>query len=257
MKVEQIKPYDTEADKREQITQAFDRLAGQYDRMNRILSLGIDTLWRRRAIRLLASDTPGTILDAATGTADMAVMAARLLPQAEITGVDLSESMLAAGRLKTAKAGVGSRIRLQVGDCLALAFADNTFDAVITAFGIRNFANLSAGLSEFARVLKPGGRLIVLELSEPRFFPARQLFRFYLRHFVPQAGALLAGKPAEYRYLQKSVEQVPQGAEMLDLLRAAGFTACRLERYTLGICTCYTAQKTSTRATGPAGCRAG
>ncbi len=250
MNVQQIKPYKTNASKRDQIRLAFDRLSNKYDRMNRILSLGIDIVWRRRAIRLLTAGNPGKILDAATGTADMAVMAARLLPQAEITGVDLSESMLAAGRVKSAKAGVADRIHLQSGDCLALAFADNTFDAVITAFGIRNFEDLSTGLKEFARVLKPGGRLIVLELSEPRFFPACQLYRLYLRHFVPLAGALLADLSAEYRYLQESIEHVPQGENMLALLRAAGFKACCRHPYTCGICTCYNGQKPS--PSGPA-----
>ncbi|MEI7902734.1 MAG: ubiquinone/menaquinone biosynthesis methyltransferase, partial [bacterium] len=179
-------------------------------------------------------------LDIATGTADFAIMAARRLPQARITGVDLSEGMLEAGRKKVAAAGLTGRITLKAGDCLALEFPDATFDAATAAFGVRNFEDLAAGFSELRRVLKPGGRLVILELSEPPAFPMRPLYRFYLRHVIPLVGRVLTGLTSEYRYLPASIEHVPQGETLLALLSQAGFADCCFESYTFGICSCYT-----------------
>ena len=240
MRVESVKPYRTGESKRDQIRRAFDTLAHGYDRLNRVLSLGIDLHWRRRALRLLRDAAPPRVLDVATGTADFAILAARVLPQAHITGVDLSEAMLAIGREKVRAAGLDARVALQAGDGLAIDAPDGTFDAVTAAFGVRNFESLAAGLAEMRRVLAPGGRVVILELSEPPRFPMRPLYRFYLRAVIPFVGRLLTGHAQEYLYLPASIEQVPQGLEMLNLLSAAGFAACRLERYTFGICTCYT-----------------
>jgi len=240
IRVEQLKPYGSGDDKRAQIAQAFDTLADRYDLLNRVLSLGIDTRWRVRALRLLQADPPHRLLDVATGTGDLAILAARRLPQTQITGVDLSQGMLEVGRAKVAAARLDARIALQLGDAQSLPFADASFDAATAAFGVRNFASLSAGFAEIRRVLRPGGRFVVLELSEPTAFPFRQLYRFYLRHGIPLVGRLLTGHAREYAYLPASIEQVPQGTEMLELLRAAGFTECRCERYTFGACTCYT-----------------
>ncbi len=240
MNVEKVTPYTTGESKRVQIRQAFDRIAQRYDRLNRILSFGIDILWRRFALRLLRADPPARLLDVATGTADFAIMAARRLPKTQITGIDLSEGMLQIGRAKIARAGLDARIRLQTGDCLALDFPDAAFDAATAAFGIRNFENLLAGLSEIRRVVRRGGRVLILELSEPQTFPISTLFRFYSHRVMPLAGQLLTGHAHEYRYLPASIEHVPQGEEMLALMRAAGFTDCRCETYTFGICSCYT-----------------
>lgn len=240
MDVEHITPYDSDESKRAQITRAFDVIAHRYDRLNRILSLGIDTRWRHRALRLLQAPPPARLLDVATGTADFAILAARRLPQTHVTGIDLSEGMLQAGRAKIAKANLQSRVTLEPGDCLALPYADNTFDAVMAAFGVRNFENIPAGLAEMRRVLKPNGRVVILELSQPEHFPMRFLFRFYMRVFMPALGALVSGHAKEYRYLPASIAHVPQGDAMLALLRGAGFTACRCETYTFGICSCYT-----------------
>ena len=246
MSVESVTPYDSGASKREQITQAFDVIAHRYDRLNRILSLGIDRGWRRRALRLLAQDAPpDRVLDVATGTADFAILAARLLPRVRITGIDLSAGMLASGRAKVLRAQLCDRIDLVRGDGLALPFADASFDAVTVAFGVRNFESIAAGLAEMHRVLAPDGRVVILELSQPERAPMRPLFRVYLRAVMPQLGRLFSGHAREYRYLPASIEQVPQGEAMLGLLRAAGFDACRAVRYTFGVCSCYTGRRTS------------
>lgn len=240
LKVETVTPYDTDERKRVQVTRAFDAIAGRYDRLNRVLSLGLDLGWRRRALRHLCAAAPAQVLDVATGTADFALMAARRLPQARVTGIDLSEGMLAAGRAKVAAAGLAGRVELMAGDSLALDFPDAAFEAVTVAFGVRNFENLAAGLAEIRRVLKPGGRVVILELAEPQAFPLRQLHRFYLRRWIPLAGRLLTGHAREYAYLPASVGSVPQGEAMLALLRGAGFADCGCERYSFGICACYT-----------------
>lgn len=240
MSVENITPYDSGEGKRAQIEKAFDTLAHSYDLMNRILSLGLDLSWRRRALRLLLDAPPATLLDVATGTADFALQTARLLPQARITGIDLSDAMLAIGCAKADKAGLGQRLALVRGDCLALPFPDATFDAATAAFGVRNFENLSAGFRELHRVLKPNARMVILELSEPAFNPMRGLYRFYLKRWIPFLGRVLTGHAQEYAYLPESIAHVPQGADMLRLLREAGFKECRFETYTFGICTCYT-----------------
>jgi demethylmenaquinone methyltransferase/2-methoxy-6-polyprenyl-1,4-benzoquinol methylase len=238
--VETVTPYASAESKRAQVTRAFDALSRRYDRLNRVLSLGLDLGWRRRALRHLGDLPAGRVLDVATGTADFAIMAARRLPQARVTGVDLSEGMLAAGRKKVRAAGLADRVTLTLGDSLALAFPDATFDAATAAFGVRNFENLAAGLAEIRRVVKPGGRVVILELSEPKALLMRCLYRFYLRHYIPRVGRWLTGLASEYRYLPVSIEHVPQGEEMLALLRDAGFAECGCERYLCGICSCYT-----------------
>lgn len=240
MNVEKLTPYASGDSKRAQIQQAFDQIAHRYDPLNRILSFGIDIFWRRQALRRLRAEAPLRLLDVATGTADFAIMAARRFPQSHVTGIDLSEGMLQIGRTKVATAKLATRITLQAGDCLALDFPDAVFDAAMAAFGVRNFENLAAGLSEIRRVVRPGGRVVILELSEPQRGPMRALFRFYSRHVMPFVGRLLTGHTREYRYLPASIEHVPQGEAMLDLLRAAGFADCRCETYTCGICSCYT-----------------
>lgn len=240
MKVEKITPYATGERKSVQITRAFDVIADRYDRLNRVLSFGIDLLWRRRALRLLRADRPARVLDVATGTADFAILAARRLPQAQITGVDLSEGMLQVGRAKVAAAKLAERVQLLTGDCLSLDFEDDSFDAATVAFGVRNFEDLAAGFAEIRRVVKPGGRVVILELSEPRAFPLRPLYRIYLRRVIPFAGRLLTGHAREYHYLPTSIEHAPQGETLLGLLRTAGFEDCRCETYAFGICSCYT-----------------
>jgi len=241
MNVESVTPYATGEGKREQIAKAFDTLAHRYDLMNRLLSLGLDTGWRRRALRPLRATPPGQLLDVATGTGDFAILAARLLPQTRVTGIDLSEAMLAIGRKKAAAAGLADRVTLLAGDSLALSFPDASFDAATAAFGVRNFASLADGFRELRRVLKPGGQLVILELSEPSAFPLKQLHRAYLRYWIPFVGRIVTGHASEYAYLPASIERVPQGDDMLAILRLAGFSECHCQRYTFGICSCYTA----------------
>ena len=245
MKVETVTPYATDESKRAQIMRAFDTLAHRYDLLNRVLSLGLDLGWRSHALRILRDEQPAHVLDVATGTADFAILAAQRLTQCTVTGVDLSEGMLKAGRRKVAAAGLSARITLQTGDAQALPFPGASFDAVTAAFGVRNFENLAVGLLEMRRVLKPGGCAVIVELSAPHAFPMRQLHRFYIRYWIPLIGKLLTGHAREYAYLPASVEQVPQGEVMLGLLREAGFENCRCERYTFGICSCYTGRAES------------
>ncbi len=243
--VERVTPYATDESKRVQIARAFDALARRYDPLNRVLSLGLDTGWRRRALSLLREAPPARLLDAATGTADFALLAARLFPAARITGIDVSEGMLEKARRKVSAAGLSGRIALRAGDALALPFPEASFDAVTAAFGVRNFEDIAAGFSEMRRVLVPGGRAVILELSEPETFPLRQLHHLYLRHWIPFVGRMLTGRTREYAYLPASIEQVPQGEAMLALLGNAGFSDCRCTRYTFGACTCYTGIKAS------------
>jgi len=238
--VERVMPYASDESKRKQVAKTFDTIAPRYDRLNRVLSLGLDTGWRRSALNLFADAPPARLLDVATGTGDFALLAAHVLPQSAIVGVDLSEGMLAAGRRKVAAAGLEARITLQTGDAQSLPFPDGAFDAATVAFGVRNFESLASGLAEIGRVLKSGGRIVILELSSPRTFPLRPLHHLYLRYWIPLMGRLLTGHTREYAYLPASIEQVPQDEAMLELLSNAGFTGCRFIRYAGGICTCYT-----------------
>jgi len=240
MSVEQITPYGTGERKREQIARAFDVLARRYDAMNRLLSLGLDTGWRRRALRRLAPLAPARLLDVATGTADFAILAARLLPATRVTGVDVSQEMLAIGRQKVARAALSQRVELLPGDGLALAFPDDCFDAATAAFGVRNYEDLAAGFRELRRVLKPGSPVVIVELSRPRARLLRAAHGWYLRRWIPLLGKWLAGRAQEYAYLPDSIAEVPQGEAMLALLREAGFRDCAQETYTFGICSCYT-----------------
>ena len=241
MKVENVKPYATQECKSVQITRAFDVIAPTYDRLNLILSLGMDRLWRKWALSNIVSKNHLSLLDVATGTADFAILAAKARPDAQITGIDLSTKMLAIGRAKIKRAKLATRISLQTGDALSLPYPDQNFDVITCAFGARNFEHLDTGFRELRRVLKSGGQLIILELATPprRFLSG--LLLFYLRYILPKIGGILTGYTREYQYLPQSIQQVPQGDAMLALLRNAGFGDCRMQAYTLGVCICYIA----------------
>lgn len=245
IKAEKIRPYgpgDTRS-KTQQVGEMFDHIAPAYDFMNRAMTLGIDRRWRRKAVEMVAGDHPRSILDVATGTGDFAIALARACPGASVTGIDLSEGMMAVGRKKVEEAGLADRVNLSHADCLSLPFADGSFDAVTVAFGVRNFEHLDRGYMEMARVLRPGGRLCVLELSVPPSALVRPFYRLYTRGLIPLVGRLVSSDSRAYSYLPASIAAMPQGEAMLSLMTQAGLSAPSLRRLTLGVCTLYTATK--------------
>lgn len=221
----------------------FDNIAPAYDFMNRAMTLGIDKLWRRRVISLLRHDHPRQILDVATGTADMALVLDRRLHPEHVTGIDLSEEMLAIGRRKVQQAGAAGRITLTCADCLKLPMADASFDCVTVAYGVRNFADLLAGYREIARVLRRGGTLCVVELSTPPGRLTGALYRLYTRHVIPAVGRMISHDTRAYSYLPESIAAVPQREQMTALMEQAGLTDCRYIPLTFGTCTIYLGRK--------------
>ncbi len=240
---EKIKPYSTEGSKKEQVEQMFDNIAPAYDRLNHLLSLGIDKGWRRKAINTLRPFAPKKMMDVATGTGDFALLAARQLQPDSLIGTDISEGMLAIGRQKAIAAGLEQTIQFGNEDCCHLSFEANTFDAITVAFGVRNFADLDKGLSEMCRVLRPGGKLVILELTAPERFPMKQLFAIYSSVIIPTLGKLISSDSKAYHYLPQTIQAFPQGEVMKGILSKAGFEEVSFKRLTFGICTLYTATK--------------
>jgi demethylmenaquinone methyltransferase/2-methoxy-6-polyprenyl-1,4-benzoquinol methylase len=240
---EQVTPYGKSgASKKAEVGEMFDQIAPRYDLLNRSLTFGLDMGWRRRAIGLLRPARPRVIVDMATGTADFALAAAALRPE-QIIGIDLSNQMLAIGRDKVRRAGLESLIRLEQGDSEAIALPDAVADAVTVGFGVRNFEDVGQGLREIARILRPGGTLIVLEPAYPSSFPMKQLFNFYFRVFTPLIGRLVSGDRAAYTYLPDSVRAFPFGEDFLQICRAAGFSKGRYSLLGLGACVMYVLEK--------------
>ena len=221
----------------------FDNIAPTYDTLNHRLSWDIDKGWRKKAIKALAPHKPQSLLDIATGTGDFAIMAAQMLSPKKLIGADISEGMMNIGRQKVKDIGLDSVISFEHEDCTALTYADDTFDAVTAAFGIRNFANLDKGLSEMCRVLRKGGHLSIVELTSPVSFPMKQLFHIYSHTVLPFYGRLISKDSSAYSYLTKTIEAFPQGEEMVEILKKAGFSDARFKRLTFGICTMYFATK--------------
>lgn len=240
---ERIKPYHEDGDKRAQVEEMFDNIAPTYDKLNHRLSWNIDKRWRRRAVAALSDYAPETILDVATGTGDFAIQLATTLHPKEVVGADISEGMMEVGRNKVHSAGLDDIIRFAKEDSFKMTFPDSRFDAVTAAFGIRNFSDLDGGLREMCRVLKPGGHLSVIELTTPRHFPMRQLFWLYSHTILPIYGKLVSKDSSAYRYLTATIEAFPQGEEMVNILKRAGFSEARFRRMTFGICTLYFATK--------------
>lgn len=222
----------------------FDTIASRYDFLNHLLSLSLDVRWRRKAIELLLKYKPTRVLDLGTGTADFAIEASRLRPE-QICGVDISPEMMRIGREKIARRGLQSIITLEEGSAERLRFADRSFDAVTVAFGIRNFSDLERGLSEMYRVLCPGGVAVILEFSRPRRAPFKQIYSFYFNRILPILGGMLSRSREAYAYLPKTVEQFPDGEELLNHLAAVGFTQLRQYPVTFGIATIYLAEKST------------
>jgi demethylmenaquinone methyltransferase/2-methoxy-6-polyprenyl-1,4-benzoquinol methylase len=240
---ETIRPYNEEESKKTQVTRMFDHIAGKYDLLNHTLSMGIDKQWRRKGIAFLQPFAPANILDIATGTGDLAIALCRSLKPERLMGVDISEGMMDVAKQKVADAGFSEHIQFEKQDCLALTYDDNTFDAVTVAFGIRNFENIQKSISEMYRVLKPGGHVMILELSTPEHFPMKQLYRIYSRFVIPNIGRLVSKEGAAYRYLPESIKVVPQGKVMTELLTKEKFVDAHSKTLTFGICSLYTATK--------------
>ena len=240
--VEQVKPYG-EGAKTEQVRQMFDSIAPAYDFMNRAMTMGIDIWWRKLAVKRLKRLHPTRLLDVATGTGDFAIQLHRSLQPQHITGIDLSQGMLDEAKRKVKEKGLEKDISFEQGDCMALPMQDEEFDAVTVAFGVRNFEHLLQGYREMARVLKPGGMLCVLELSTPTNPIIRWFYDLYTLHIIPAIGTIKSGDKSAYRYLPQSIAAVPQGDDMLQLMREAGLRDATFKRLTLGVCTIYSAFK--------------
>ena len=235
-----VKPYEADGSKKDQVQKMFDNIAHRYDFLNRFLSLGIDRGWRKKAINMLAEYKPKRILDVATGTADFAIATLKINPE-EVIGVDISEGMLDVGRKKLTEKGI-INIRLESGDSENLQFEDASFDAVIVAFGVRNFENLEKGLAEINRVLRPGGVAMILEFSKPKgLFGV--IFSIYNKTLLPLWGKLFSGDNAAYKYLPESVAAFPEGDEFKQIMTSVKYKNVTDRRLTFGICSIYTGLK--------------
>ncbi len=240
---EKIKPYSENGSKGEQVEKMFDHIAPKYDLLNHLLSFGIDKSWRRKAIDWLRPYQPAHVLDMATGTGDFALYICRKLHPAQVIGADISEGMMRIARQKVEKEGLDAQVSFRREDCMKLTFADHTFDAATVAFGARNFPDLDRGLSELCRVLRPGGKLVILELCTPVRFPMKQLFALYAKVVMPLVGKIISKDSKAYSYLPATMAAFPQGEVMQGILKKAGFSDARFKRLTGGICTLYTAVK--------------
>lgn len=239
----EVKPYkDAQSSKREQVEQMFDSIAPKYDFLNRFLSMGIDQIWRKKAISSLKEVNPKQILDVATGTADLAIAALKLNPD-HVTGIDISNQMLQVGRDKINNKALHSKITLQQADSANLPFEDNKFDAITVAFGVRNFEFLQQGINQMYRVTRKGGKLAVLEFSKPKSFPFKQLYNFYFKYILPGWGGLISKSKTAYTYLPESVAHFPEGENFAAYLKNAGYNNINIQPLTFGICTLYTAIK--------------
>jgi demethylmenaquinone methyltransferase / 2-methoxy-6-polyprenyl-1,4-benzoquinol methylase len=238
-----VVPYKEEqTGKKEQVAKMFDNISHRYDFLNHFLSLGIDKLWRKKAISYLKDSKPAFILDVATGTGDFAIQALSLKPT-KISGIDISEGMLEVGRRKIKVKKIDHIIELKQGDSENIPFEQNKFDAVTVAFGVRNFENLDKGLREILRVLKPGGRLVVLEFSRPTAFPMKQLFSFYFKQILPKIGKIVSSDNAAYTYLPESVQAFPDGEDFLRILNDVGFKNTKCKVLSFGISSIYIGTK--------------
>lgn len=234
-----LTPYNSGESKKEQVATMFNNVAGTYDFLNHFFSVGIDKLWRRKLVNLIGESNPKIILDVATGTADLAIAETKLHPE-KIIGVDISEKMLEVGKEKTKNY---PNIELALGDSEHLQFEDHTFDAVSVSFGVRNFENVPAGLSEMRRVLKTGGKVFILEFSKPKNWLVRKLYYFYFCNVLPFIGKMISKDSNAYTYLPESVRLFPDGVQFVELLRQAGYKNIICKTLTFGISTIYIGEK--------------
>ena len=239
----QVTPYkNSELGKKEQVAQMFDTISENYDGLNRVISLGIDVSWRKKVVKLVSENNPKQILDIATGTGDLALMMSSLNPD-KITGLDISKGMLEVGKEKVANANLTDTIDMVVGDSENIPFKDNSFDAITVSFGVRNFENLDKGLTEILRVLKPGGKFVVLETSNPTKFPFKQGYKFYTNYILPTIGKLFSKDKTAYSYLSKSANSFPFGQEFNNILTKNGFKNAKNIPVTFGVASIYTSTK--------------
>jgi demethylmenaquinone methyltransferase/2-methoxy-6-polyprenyl-1,4-benzoquinol methylase len=239
-----VTPYQNEqATKKEQVADMFNNISKTYDFLNHFMSLGIDIIWRKKAINQLKNDQPQLILDVATGTGDFAFEALKILKPKKIIGVDISQGMLDMAVQKIAKRGLNDKFEVRLGDSERLLFDADTFDAVTVAYGVRNFENLPAGLADIHRVLKPGGKAVVLEFSKPKAFPIKQLYNFYFNYITPGIGKLFSKDSRAYSYLPESVAAFPDGAAFISLMDKVGFKDTKHKPLAFGICSIYTGVK--------------
>lgn len=234
-----VKPYsDSDLSKKKQVEQMFDNISSKYDELNHILSMGIDVGWRKKVVKSVKKCQPKSILDIATGTGDLAIMLANET-EAKITGFDLSAGMLEIAKKKIAVKNLGSQIEMIQGDAENMPFADNSFDCITVAFGVRNFENLKKGLDEIYRVLKPGGKVVILEFSQPSSFPMKQLYGFYSKNILPRIGKKISKDESAYTYLPESVKAFPHGEEMKKILKFSNFLNPIDKKLTFGISSIY------------------
>jgi len=228
--------------KKKQVASMFDSIAGKYDFLNHFLSVGIDKLWRKKAISILKKYSPETIIDVATGTGDFAIQASKINPL-KITGIDISEGMLEVGRKKIKKLNLDTIVTFSIGDSENIHEENNSFDAATCAFGVRNFENLELGISEIYRVLKNKGVCIILEFSKPRAFPIKQIYFFYFSKILPLIGKFFSKDRRAYEYLPESVKEFPSGKEFIEVMKKAGFNHTKLKSLSFGIATIYIGEK--------------
>ena len=239
-----VTPYKNEtATKKEQVATMFNNISKTYDFLNHFLSLGIDIIWRKKAIAELKKDNPQYILDVATGTGDFAFESLKILKPSKIIGVDISQGMLDIAAEKIKKRNLSEKFEVRLGDSEKLLFEDNQFDAVTVAYGVRNFENLEKGLSDMLRVLKPGGKVVILEFSKPKVFPVKQLYSFYFHYVTPAIGKIFSKDNSAYKYLPESVEAFPDGKEFVLLMERVGYRNTKNRPLAFGICSIYTGIK--------------
>lgn len=244
MRVENINPYaGDKRSKREQVAAMFDAIAPRYDLMNHAMALGFDRTWLRALVKAASKGEPSRVVDLATGTGDVARALAHALPGATVLGIDISEGMLAKARAAADASPDGARMSFVCADCLATGLPDASTDAITAAYGVRNFADIEAGYREMYRILRPGGTLAVLELSEPVNALMKPFYKLYTKAVIPLVGRLVSGDASAYSYLPESIAACPSGDTMTDIMRRAGFKNAAFRRLFPGVCTLYTASK--------------